>query len=86
MYEREGRDLNLVPESKEQLLKFTKEQNKELLHFIQETTESDSQPMEETETEMHLDDIKEHDLGLIFSDEDDISDVDDMILNAEWEF
>ena len=42
-YRRETRDQNCVPNSRKQLLKFVKDQNRELHNFIKETTEKKKQ-------------------------------------------
>ena len=71
-YKREIRDSSKVPESRIQILKFLKEQNKELKNFIQETEEKPVNEVEEV-TEEDDDNVEELELAeetLMESEED----------------
>ena len=79
VYRRETRDVDGVPESRKQILQFLKEKNKELKHFIQETTET-----EDITREVSLD----HPRSEIFDDTGEMKEafyLDDEIYNSEEE-
>ena len=84
-YKRELRNEEGIPESRSQIIKFIKDQNKELGHFIQETTENEKMTsfLPSSQDENIFD---EQDTTLIDSEEEEDMDEDlGLGVNGDWE-
>ena len=82
-YQREKRDANLVPESRGQIVKFLRDQNRQLEHFIQETTESAAPTTETVDIEV---DLRVPGRMLIDSEEEGFDSEVELMENEDWEF
>ena len=85
MYERSSRNSELVPESRAQILKYIKDQNKALRYFIKETTEleANKENVEFESVSLHVEN-DEQELTLLDSDEEDAQDTE-MVALTEWQ-
>ena len=77
-YTRECRDAEGVPESRAQILKFIREQNKELQNFIEETDET-----AKVENSLDYEDMLAEHLPLVFTTGD--VDIDDSVFDSDEE-